>query len=401
MSRSPKRYEVVVVGGGPVGSALALSLHRLGKSVLLVDQGKARDKVCGEGLLPSGWSVLSRLGVVDEIQHRSPIRGLRYFMADSCGSEQPLQMTADLSLPAFGVSRRSLMDAFSAVLAREQVPVQVSTTVRDFRVQSGLVQMVMDSGQTKQRIQTELLIGADGLHSQVRRIAKLDRPAKRRHSRWGCRVHFRANRDITQRVWVTLGRGIESYLTPLGDRNYGLAFLWSPTTLGQRLPGQGPLWSRLMSRMPPFPFQLEEVAQEFLDGEKAIGPLHQPVVSPLHPNCKIALIGDASGYLDALTGEGLCLGLRQVELLSSLIAKGRLRDYPRAHRDLKKRHVFVVNGLLWLLSQPELRHRVFRALAECPSVFQSVISFAVEEAPPSVFLDRELPHFLLRLLKCP
>ena len=122
------------------------------------------------------------------------------------------------------------------------------------------------------------------------------------------------------------------------------------------------------------------------------------VTSPLHQSQRVALVGDAAGYLDALTGEGLCLGLRQAELLANLVMKKKVVGYHSAYRILKRRHVCVVSGLLWLLEQPKLRGRVFEALAGSPRTFQSVINFAVEEAPVGIFANREFPRFLFHLL---
>ena len=111
-----------------------------------------------------------------------------------------------------------------------------------------------------------------------------------------------------------------------------------------------------------------------------------------------ALVGDAAGYLDALTGEGLCLGLRQAKSLAQAILAKNPKSYPSQHRAIKARHHFVVNSLLWLLHQPQLRQRVFQALAISPRLFQSVIQFAVEEANWTTLLSPDLPRFLFYLI---
>ena len=71
--RKLTEVEVLVVGGGPAGSALALELQRRGREVLLVDAGASRRKICGEGILPLGWAVLESLGVSRHICRYSPI----------------------------------------------------------------------------------------------------------------------------------------------------------------------------------------------------------------------------------------------------------------------------------------------------------------------------------------
>ena len=112
----------------------------------------------------------------------------------------------------------------------------------------------------------------------------------------------------------------------------------------------------------------------------------------------MALVGDAAGYLDALTGEGLCLGLRQARSLSQCILEERLFDYPEEHRAIKRRHQWTVSGLLWLIHRPRLRERVFQALHKTPEQFSAVLRFAVEEAGWNTLLSRHLLRFLRELL---
>ncbi len=366
---------MVVVGGGPVGTAIALELHRLGREVLLVDAGASAQKVCGEGILPLGWSVLEQLGVAEKIRLQAPIRELSYQMPTPDGRELR-RLQARLRRPSHGVCREELSRALAEVLSERGLQVWRGARFRDLAWTASGCRLHLEGG-AEESVSCRLLVGADGLHSKVRERAGLVSERPRRFSRWGTRVYFRAP-ETASGVTVTLGDGLESYLTPLGEGLHGLAFLWSPELLGRPPAGDGPLWKRLLSRFPEVYRQTLPADVVFFGSEKAIGPLQQQVRSPLHPSGRVALVGDASGYLDALTGEGLCLGLAQARLLARLVAEGRLDEYPSRHRRVKFKHQVVVNGLLRLLERPRLREFAFASLHRAPWLFQGLVRTAVE-----------------------
>lgn len=367
--------EVLVVGGGPTGSALALALQKRGREVLLVDAGASRSKICGEGILPLGWAVLESLGVSRHLRRYAAIEELSYQMPSSDGKRMH-QLRASLSLPSRGVARESLSQALEESLAEDGVSVWRGTRFRSLTLEPNGVHVRLE-GESQGEVRCRLLVGADGLRSRIREQAGLASPQPRRFSRWGARMYFRDD-ALRKAVTVTLGEGVETYLTPLGDGLHGLAFLWSPELLGRPPSGQGAVWQRLLATFPPCYREQLPSTEAFFGPEKAIGPLQQQVTSPLHPSKRIALVGDASGYLDALTGEGLCLGLVQAVALADLYVSGRIAHYPVRHRALKRRHSLTVHGLLRLLERPRLKRFVFSTLLRFPRLFQLLISGAVE-----------------------
>ena len=366
--------------------------------VVLIDAGASTKKVCGEGLLPSGWSELEHLGVGPRIKQKAEINHLKYQLPDPAGGDVRV-MSAPVSRPSFGVQRPILCEAFAEVLTQSEATVLRGAKFRalTFLKSEGVSVEIEDAQGERSTVRCRFLVGADGLHSKVRRAADLVSERPRNHRRWGTRIYFRSQ-EVRQGVEVTLGKSVESYLTPLGEDLYGLAFLWSPHLLGRPLPGDGPPWERLMDLLGPRVRDLLPPDAEFFGPDHAIGPLQQLVKSPLHSSGRVALVGDAAGYLDALTGEGLCLGLSQARALSDLLLSGHVEQYADAHARIKRRHLIVVSGLLWLLEHPRVKERVFSSLLQSPELFGRVIKFAVEEAPLGVLIAPDLGRFLKKLI---
>ena len=390
--------DVVIVGGGPTGSALALRLSHAGRKVLLIDAGASAQKICGEGLLPAAWRIITELGLDAHLPDRAAIEGISYGLPDP--GQGVRTVSAQLRMPAYGVQRGRLMSGFSKALEESQVEVWKESRFRAFKLLPNRIAVEVQNREGDlESVDCGLLVGADGLHSMVRRKAELRSSSPRSYARWGARCYFRS-KEQRHRVEVTLGEGLESYLTPLGGGLYGLAFLWSPQSLGRPLPGCGKVWERLLHLIgPEMRATLPAREGDLLGDDRAIGPLQQQVVGPLHPSGRIALVGDAAGYLDALTGEGLCLGLRQADSLARCIIDGRISDYPKEHSAIKFRHRLTVSALLWLVHRPALRKRVFGALIQAPEQFSAILRFAVEETRWGSLLTPQTARFLMALLK--
>jgi flavin-dependent dehydrogenase len=96
----------------------------------------------------------------------------------------------------------------------------------------------------------------------------------------------------------------------------------------------------------------------------------------------VALIGDASGSLDAVTGEGLCQAFRQAEALADALASGRLESYQAAHERIRRGPALMAELLLLLDRRDTLRGRVLAALESRPAVFASMIESHVGESRP-------------------
>jgi 2-polyprenyl-6-methoxyphenol hydroxylase-like FAD-dependent oxidoreductase len=97
---------------------------------------------------------------------------------------------------------------------------------------------------------------------------------------------------------------------------------------------------------------------------------------------RVALIGDASGGVDAITGEGLCLGFHQAGALANALQTEDLAAYQAAHRRLSWRPTLMARFLLLLDAQPTLRKRIIRALSSEPDIFERLLSVLVGKTSP-------------------
>lgn len=327
--------DLLIAGGGPIGLATALYAARAGLDIAVIEpRPSAIDKACGEGLMPGAVQALSGLGVALDGQ---PLTGIRY-LDHSHTAQARFRHGAGR-----GVRRTTL----HAALADAVVAAGVETSPRAVRTVEDRGDHLLVDGEP-----TRYLIAADGLHSPVRRMVGLDRPADDRR-RYGQRHHVAVApwTSMVEVHWSPVG---EAYVTPIAADLVGVAVL---TTQRRRLEDLLPEFPRLAP---------------LLDGPPVTpvlgaGPLRQR--SRRRVAGRVLLVGDASGYVDALTGEGIALGLAQARAAVEAVAAGRPHRYELAWRRLGWRHDLLTRALLTATSRPALRGRLVPAAAALPWVF--------------------------------
>lgn len=332
-----------MVGAGPAGLATAIHLALRGLPVRIREKrSTVQDKPCGEGIPPVGVAHLRALGVEPE---HFPFLGVAYNTPEGVRAQVEFPLG-----PGWGIRRTTLSAALRQRAAELGIPLELGSPVTELP-REGLV------------------VGADGLHSRVRKLAGLERPG-RRNFRWGARQHFQV-RPWSQFVEVHLGPGVEAYLTPVSSEVVGASFLWSP----RRVQPRGELIPALLSYFPALAFLREApVASQ----TAAIGPLEQRS-NLVRGN--VALVGDASGYLDAITGEGISLALGQAEALARAIERGDLELYRREYRALTRPYYQVTSIILWLSQHPRLAARVVGALTRSEGFFRHLVSASMGVRP--------------------
>ena len=335
--------DLAIVGGGPVGLALALEAHARGLTPVVFEPREgAIDKACGEGLMPGALTALGMLGV-DPAGH--PIAGIRYRDARR---EVAHRFSGQ---PGRGVRRLVLHAALRA---------RVDALGIEVRAEKAEAIAQNDAGVTVNGMRARWLAGADGLHSRVRELVGLQPRARGGRAgppRFGLRRHYTIA-PWSDLVEVTYLDDAELYVTPVDENTVGVAVLGGkPADLDATI-----------NRAPELRDRLEgaEPASEL----RGAGALRQR--SSARTAGRVALVGDASGYVDALTGEGLRVGFAQASVLADRLAAddqpGYERAWARATRDFR----LLTAGLLTAATSPA-RGLIVPAAARLPRVFGAVV----------------------------
>lgn len=359
---------IAVVGGGPIGLATAITLSQRGAEVEVFEARRPPfDKPCGEGILPDGWARLTALGVEPAGHH---LGGIRY---------RAPALVVDAPFPAGsgrGVRRLELHHQLVAKASQQGVVLRWGQ-----RVERATPAGDLETAGGTERF--DLVVAADGLRSRLRHQVRLARPA-RALERFGVRAHFHLA-PLDDRVEVWWGARTEAYITPLAADTVGVALLSDVQPL------------RFEERLQTFP----ELAQR-LRGAERVGPVlgTGPLEQRVHRRVagRVVLIGDAAGYLDAITGEGISLGLHQIELLVAALESDDLGGYDRWVAAATRRADLAAR--LWLATarRPALRRRALAGLARDPGTFTGLLAAHVEGRRPR---SADLARLVIGLLRSP
>jgi len=356
-----ERVDLAIAGGGPVGLATAIFAARAGmRATVLEARREPVDKACGEGIMPRGAALLRALGV--ELSGR-PFEGIRFL---SRGVIAEGRFPGE---PGLGVRRTALVEALRARARALGVPVASGCALRAWRESGDGVALETSAGP----LAASWLIGADGLHSAVRRSSGLDREIRAR-GRFGVRRHFRVE-PWSPLVEVYWADDAEAYVTPVARNEIGIAILWR---------GDGRRFGELLAR---FPALCARVAgAEPTSDARGAGPFTQRARGCQRG--RVALVGDAAGALDPLTGEGITVGLLSARALVAAIAEGApLARYQRERRAILRVPRALAELLLVAAARPRLRHAFVAAVARHPALFDRLVALNAGEG----FRSRAVP----------
>ncbi len=332
--------DLVVAGGGPVGLATALYAARAGLDVAVREPRTGPiDKACGEGLMPGAVADLAALGV-DPAGH--DLAGIRYVDGSGAAVEAAFR-----SGRGRGVRRTTLHAALSGALDAAGVPVE-PRPVRSLRDHGDHV--VVDGEPARH------VIAADGLHSPVRRLLGLDADVRSRR-RFGFRCHVE-QAPWTPFVEVHWSPRAEAYVTPVADDLIGVAVLSDA--------GAG--FEELLADIPALAERLTGARTKV----RGAGPLRQRARH--RAAGRVLLVGDAAGYVDALTGEGIALGLAQARAAVDCIVAGDPGRYERVAGRIGRRHELLTQGLLGATAFAPVRRRLVPAAVRLPWLFGAAVN---------------------------
>lgn len=332
--------DVLVVGGGPVGLAAAIEARLAGLSVVVAEPRAGRiDKACGEGLMPGAVPLLGRLGVdppgrsLRGVSYRDGVHRVDHVFSNGAGR---------------GVRRTVLHDA----LARRADELGVER--RALRVDE-----VEQNGDEVRAggVRARYLLACDGLHSTVARAVGLALPAPAAKRRYGIREHHEV-RPWSDLIEVHVARDAEFYVTPVADDTVGISMLAR----------QGVDYDEALASAPEL--EARVAGTTLVSTRRGAGPFRQRTRGRVAG--RVLLVGDASGYVDAITGEGLRLGFAQAaEAVASVLAD-RPREYERRWRRVTRDFRVLTSGLVALATSPA-RPLVIPTASRTPALFGRLV----------------------------
>jgi menaquinone-9 beta-reductase len=350
--------DVFVIGGGPAGLAAAIAARQRGLEVVVADGNKPPiDKPCGEGLMPDSIAALQELGVEFQADDGVHFRGIRF--VDECTSV----MARLPERPGLGLRRtilhKRMLDRAAAVGVTLLWERPVTGIERDgVKLAKGNF------------VSAKWIVGADGGQSRVRGWVGLE-GSRRRNGRLACRGHFAVApwSDCVEFYWANEA---QAYVTPLSENEVCVVVV-------SRKPNQ-----RLSLALQEFPELARRLHRKQLARPERGAITKTNRLRQVYRG-NVALIGDASGSVDAITGEGLSLSFHQAQALAEAMASNDLAAYQSAHRRLALRPTFMARLLLLLDGRARLRRRTFRVFKNHPEVFARLISIHVGETSPVHF----------------
>jgi menaquinone-9 beta-reductase len=398
---SVRRADVVVVGAGPAGAAAGILLAEHGLDVVVLDRAALpRSKICGEYLSPEAVRLLDRLGVLKALDATgaAALAGMRITAPDGTtlvGRYGPLGDHRPYRPYALGVGRETLDGVLAERLRGLPLELHEETRVTDVIREDGQVVGVRAEDRARQalEIRARVVVGADGRHSVVA-------------ERLGCRQPH----PLQRLALVTYVRGVDdarelgeifvdppdyAILNPLAPERVNLSVV---VPLAHAVPWSGRLEDFMLARVRQLPHLAGRLAgAERVAPVRALGPLAHRVVPPRAGG--VLLVGDAAGFYDPFTGEGIFTALRSAELAAETVvdalragdvSAAALSAYDRARRAAFADKARVTRLLQALIARRSVANLAARWFAGRPRVLAALLGVIGDYVPPSA-----LPRLLL------
>lgn len=357
------KADVIIIGGGPAGSAAAIGLHRLGFNVVLLDQAKfPRDKVCGEFISPAADPILDRLGILGRIEALNPKRlkgvAISSYEGEELAIEYPLQPEMTERPTSLSVPRYELDALFIEEVKRMGVEVREQHKVTEFLMEDDCVVGVRgwDENKTSFSIQALLVIDAGGRNSlSLKKFNLKKEPVGK--VKIALAAHWQGAQIADDYCYMHVSDPGYTGISSVGDGRANVVLV---------------VHRHSMDGVKPEKFYMDTVMNnqlrrkilkdaECIESVRSVESLAFSV-KPV-PCGGLLLVGDAMGFIDPFTGEGIYLSLRSSEIAVEVAAKAlKNSDLSRAALkvyELKRKQEFEKKFLLSRILQKLIYNQFF------------------------------------------
>lgn len=380
-----RRYDAVIIGGGPAGAMTALRLARMGWRIALIEKRERNgEKTCGHCLHARSFPSLERAGVLNMVRSRAAAATSAFVVHDAGRRVIHSNFSSEASHEGLVIQRGILDQLLIDQASRAGAEVMQPASAR-VRFDSKAARIDVSHGGARDELAARLIVGADGVGSAVARAAGLaDQTAAGRN--FGCAFAFRPCRiDIiaphTIEMFLIDG-GYLGAVRQASDRLHIAMRIGRATRLAHRHPLQ---FVRAAARVHPKlqALGLDTAAPDQPAQFSAIGPLPwQPArIASQH----VALVGDSAGYIDPFTGEGMTWALRSAEVLCAVLEPVRpgvwdqalARQYERAWQREVGGRQWVCKAVAAALDHRRVAGMCMTAARCCPGLTDRVVRMVV------------------------
>jgi len=398
-----KSYDIVVIGGGPAGASAALFLEKKGYRVALLDQAFfPRDKVCGEFISPAADDIFSDLGILESIEALNPMRLCGVVISaneNSCLQVDYPNTVDGRTMTSLSVERSILDDLMINQVRNSNIQLMEGFKVTDLLFDEGNVCGVKGHDEIKKKfsIKAKIVIDGGGRNSISLRRLNL-RKSSTGEGKIALAAHWEGVKELRSYCYMHISHPGYTGIAPVGhnranvvlvvDRSHLIGFnveqFFIKTVLGNRLR------KRILGGGTPV---------------EKIRTVDSLAYSVKKINCGgLLLVGDATGFIDPFTGEGIYLSLRSSQLAVGVVKNAfdkfdfssrQLQRYDRIRKKEFRRKNILSKLLQCLIYKPYLCDRVVETLTTQKELSGLLIGVIGDYLPANKVVCFQ---YLLRLL---